>query len=157
MSDFKEKLTLMLIEKLALALVLALFGYLLSWRLEQYKAVEARNAEVAKRGLTALESVWDAYLAYEPAVNSLAEDLKNPPTVGGNGSVHANQVRATRKALEDALHKNELWLPQRSVSRIREFLARANNLPLNNSENADQLIQTARDIKDQLVRSPDKP
>jgi hypothetical protein len=158
-AEFKEKLFLMLLEKLALALVLAGFGYFLSLRLEAYKATEARYTEASKKGLAALEAVWGTYRTYDAAIRRLtSERPSNDPAAF---ATDINQAHDARVKFEQTLDENEIWLPLSSISKIRELLSKAVMLtpglnstnPATEVGNKDQLANVIHSIKTQLLET----
>jgi hypothetical protein len=157
-SSLREKLILLIVDKLFLAIVLAMVGYALSLELESFKAVEARKVEVTKRGFEALEKVWTQFRQLETTVQTFTAGLHEQDPKSAD---FANQARNSRVTLENTISDQEIWLPKSSVKQLRNSLNELGKLENGNMQTPssqtvrERLIEIVSEMKEQLLNTPE--
>ncbi len=135
MSEFREKLTLLLIDKALLGLVFACFGLYASHLLERAKGDNTFRHEVARVQLAKLEETWKALSDYEGIVFSWRDEVLSLERLPASfrkpaserkalSKKKADDARRAREHFFDRWEENGLYINPEEFDRLRLHYAR---------------------------------
>lgn len=133
MSEFQEKLVLIIVQYLAVGLIVAFAGYLFSKSLEHYKAREAVFGEFAKQRIKVIAECWSEMYKLEATLNSFIRraaelQLEHSGNVAQLQTAMQNElapVEDKSKAQASAAHakveESRFWLGEDLYSKFRDY------------------------------------
>jgi hypothetical protein len=152
MTAFQEKIVLVLIQYLAIALIVAFVGYFLKKSLEKHKARLALGDVIVKKKIDAISNCWSSMYQWEATIFDFVccdDELKSAFSGNPHGYIAAvpslsylekrskNQSVTARHNVESS----RFWLGEEIYSKFREY----------NNSLMDYLTAYVADDKSKLV------
>jgi hypothetical protein len=128
---FEQQLWITILDKLLIALLIALAGFVLARALERFKAREARRTEYSKLRVIKIGEVWEALGDWEHARGEWVKQgnrvhERNDET-NQKAAFEALKAEAeAEKRLELLLDRNRFWLGDRLASAVEVFKSEFN-------------------------------
>ena len=125
MSEFQEKLVLILVQYLAVGLIVAFAGYLFSRSLEHYKAREAVAGELAKQRVRVIAECWSEMYKWEATLNSFIRRAAELQLEHANAPERFKVAARTELAPVEAKSKEQASATRAKVEESRFWLGEA--------------------------------
>ncbi len=149
-NDFRQKLTLSIIDKLVFGLLIVLAGFVLNFVLENHRADQAMKNEIARLRVAKVAEIWQALDRHQRAVVSLGEyevarlviDLARigAPNIAPAGTTIAEPATLTvyegrsavvqreQARLTALVETNRFWIGERLYPKYRDYAAKQRRL-----------------------------
>ena len=134
---FQQQLLLILVDKLAIGLLLALAGFLFSKILERFKTRQAFQNEIAKQRVSKISEVWAAIYSWEALVSQIVYDTsdlqirykQDPANLEAALESEIEPLHDKANQRSQVIHElaevNRFWLGEDLYQRFRHY---SNNL-----------------------------
>lgn len=154
-TELREKIAMILLEKLLLAMLVAAAGWWVSFELEHYKAVESRYSELAKRSIQAVDNIWQSISTLQSLSTQIRDQLVHDPT-GLSKHPAVPQFKEELKKSTQLLEANAIWLPEEDEKALRDYIATLRDFTLQSSPKAaESLPLRFRELRNRILHSPE--
>lgn len=144
MTDFQQKLTLSVIDKLVFGLLILLAGFVLNRTLENYKSDQATKSEIARLRVAGVANVWTElskqqryFDELDPALAYLTYWLPKPARVQPHKKVFrryseiSDALRGfdrSERTVANLLRENRFWIGEDLYPTYRDYVTRQHAL-----------------------------
>jgi hypothetical protein len=133
---YKQEIKKLLIDKLLIALILAVFGLLASLLIERYKSTQSFSEELNKLRVEKIAEVWESVFIYESKIDRLYSELLNTTSSNIRDLNHIDSIFSARIdflekeriRIMELGDKNRFWIGESSYEDIKNYLVLTSGL-----------------------------